>query len=185
MSDLDADPRWSRHAAWAVPLGLRACWAEPIPDRGTGVSGALALYLPRPGAPDDCDDGVLAALAGLVGLAVKAAQKESAFRTADESFDSLASTIPGVVYQRVVTPEGDIRYTYVSEGAREIFGVSAQEILADPEALFSRHGEDYRKDFRRRLLDASRALSLWDVEASIVTADGRRKYTHAIARPKR
>ena len=35
------------------------------------------------------------------------------------------------------------------------------------------------------MLLASKALTVWDVEASIVTRDGRKKYTHAIANPDR
>jgi diguanylate cyclase (GGDEF)-like protein len=96
------------------------------------------------------------------------------------------SGLPGVVvYQRVVTPDEQIRYTYISEGARDLFGVSPEEILSDPEALFRRHSDEYKAKFRERLLAASKSLTTWDVEASIVTPDGRKKYTHAIARPER
>ena len=104
---------------------------------------------------------------------------------ADERLASLAASIPGVVYQRQVTPEGDISYTYISEGARDLFGVSPEEILADPNALFDCHGPKYRSEFRDRLLTASRELRMWDVEAQIVTPDGEEKWTHAIARPYR
>jgi diguanylate cyclase (GGDEF)-like protein len=102
-----------------------------------------------------------------------------------QCFEALAS-LPGVVvYQRIVKPDGQIRYTYISEGARELFGVSAEEILTNPNALFSTHGDDYRAKFRERLMSASKALTVWDVEASIVTRDGQKKYTHAIARPQK
>ncbi len=106
-------------------------------------------------------------------------------RSADERFTSLAHTIPGVVYQRIVTPDGDIRYTYISDGARDLFGVAPEKIIADPQALFECHGPEYRKTFRQRLLAASRSLTMWDVEAQIVTVDGEEKWTHAIARPHR
>ncbi len=106
-------------------------------------------------------------------------------RSADERFTSLAHTIPGVVYQRIVTPDGDIRYTYISDGARDLFGVEPEKIVADPQALFECHGPEYRKTFRQRLLAASRSLTMWDVEAQIVTVDGEEKWTHAIARPHR
>src|SRR3954464_8126938 len=102
-----------------------------------------------------------------------------------DGFEALAK-LPGVViYQRLVTTDGQIRYTYISEGARELFGVSAEEIISDPKALFSCHSADYSAKFKERLLAASKSLTSWDVEASIVSRDGRKKYTHAIARPKR
>ena len=57
--------------------------------------------------------------------------------------------------------------------------------MSDPEALFKTHSPDYKAKFRERLLAASKALTMWDVEATLVTPDGRKKYTHAIARPTR
>jgi len=100
-----------------------------------------------------------------------------------ERLSAIAESIPGVVYQRVVTPDGDIRYTYISEGARELFGVSPEEILKDPNALFDIFTPEYHATFRERLLTAAKELKMWDVEASIVTREGQLKYTHAIARP--
>jgi diguanylate cyclase (GGDEF)-like protein len=112
------------------------------------------------------------------------ADAEQAFQPA-ECFAVLAS-LPGVVmYQRTVRPDGHICYNYISEGAKDLFGVSAEEILSNSDALFGTHGPDYRAKFRERLLSASKLLTVWNVEASIVTRDGKKKYTHAIARPER
>jgi PAS domain S-box-containing protein len=100
-----------------------------------------------------------------------------------DRLSAIAESIPGVVYQRIVTPDGDIRYTYISEGARDLFGVSPEEILKDPNALFDIFTPEYHATFRERLLTAARELKMWDVEASIITREGQLKYTHAIARP--
>ncbi len=104
-------------------------------------------------------------------------------QSASESFDSLASTLPGVVYQRLVSPEGDIRYTYISEGVREYFGLSPEQVLENSEVMFSTYTPEYRENFRKKLVEAGKQLKTWDVEASIVGPDGRTRYTHAIARP--
>ncbi len=102
-----------------------------------------------------------------------------------ERLSAIAASIPGVVYQRVVSPGGDIRYTYISEGARDLFGVAPEEILKDPNALFDIFTPEYHATFREKLLTAAKELKMWDVEASIITREGQRKYTHAIARPSR
>ncbi len=103
---------------------------------------------------------------------------------ATQRFESLASSLPGVVYQRRVFPDGDIRYTYISESAKKLFGISAAEILGNPKALFASYAPEYAESFRAKLLEASKSLAKWDVEASIIMPDGSRKYTHAIATPK-
>ncbi|MGI9435991.1 MAG: sensor histidine kinase [Geminicoccaceae bacterium] len=121
----------------------------------------------------------------LTGYAIDSTRRTQALLAANERFAALAKNIPGVVYQRVVRPNGDIRYTYISDAAKDLFGVAPDEILSDPQALFDCHGPDYYATFHDRLLAASRAMQLWDVEATIISRDGTRKYTHAIARPHR
>src|SRR2546423_9636934 len=113
------------------------------------------------------------------------ANQQTEFLQPEQCFAALCN-LPGVVvYQRIVSPDGEIHYSFISEGAKDLFGVSAEEILSNPNALFSTHGPDYRARFRERLLSAYQALANWDVEASIVTPDGQKKFTHAIARPER
>ena len=119
----------------------------------------------------------------LTGYAIDSTRRTQALLSADERFAALAKNIPGVVYQRVVRPNGDIRYTYISDAAMDLFGVAPEEILSNPQALFDCHGPDYYATFHDRLLAASRTMKLWDVEATIITRDGTRKFTHALARP--
>lgn len=110
---------------------------------------------------------------------------ESNSTSDSERLAAIAESIPGVVYQRVVTLDGDIRYTYISDGAKELFGVSPEEILNDPNALFDVFAPEYQSTFRDKLIEAAKNLDMWNVEATIITRDGQRKYTHAIARPSR
>ncbi len=129
------------------------------------------------------DPEALESLKLLTSYAINSSRRTKALLSADERFAALAKNIPGVVYQRVVRPNGDIRYTYISDAAKDLFGVEPKEILSNPQALFDCHGPDYYATFHDRLLTASRTMHLWDVEATIITRDGTRKFTHAIARP--
>lgn len=146
---------------------------------------ALLLVDHRPLVLGRAERYALDTLALLTRSAVEAERRRQALENANERFAALAKSIPGVVYQRVVAPNGNIRYTYISDAAKDLFGVEPNEILADPQALFDCHGPEYYATFRERLLDASRSLAIWDVEAEIITRDGQHKYTHAIARPHR
>ena len=185
VTDFASDGRWSEYAGHAMAHGYRSCWAEPIPDCGEGLYGIATLFYPDAREPDAGDERILWTLSSFIGFLINAAQREAAFRAANDRFAALVASIPGVVYQRLVTPEGEIFYSYISENASELFGVSASEILADPEALFRTHSPEYKARFRKRLIDASKAMTMWDVEATLVTPDGRKKHTHAIARPTR
>lgn len=173
----------NRRLALAWSHGFQAYCSLPVRGRGGSPIGALALHFREPHACDPVTERIIADLARLVGFAAEQIYWAKAMRSADLRFAALAQNIPGVVYQRTVKSDGQIRYTYISDGAKDLFGVPPEEILTDPNALFDCHGAQYRETFRDRLLTASRNLSMWDVEATIVTRSGQRKFTHAIARP--
>jgi diguanylate cyclase (GGDEF)-like protein len=165
-------------------LGYRSAICAPIVEKdGSAVIGAVAVYFAQ--RPADSDAALIAidAVARMVASVLQMRAAAADADRAEHQLAALASTIPGVVYQRRVHPDGTIRYTYISESAFDLFGVTAATILSDPEALFQHYGPDYRKEFRNRLLKASAEMSLWDVEATINRPDGTTRYTHAIARP--
>lgn len=67
----------------------------------------------------------------------------SALRASEEQFRQIASQIPGMVYRVHVDREGRRTYLFVSEGVRELYGVTPQQVLADGGLLRSmRHPED-------------------------------------------
>ena len=181
----DRAEQWQSFLALAKDHGIGACWAQPILSSEGEVVGTLTLYYADAHAPTPDDQRIMDEVLALAAFVLQHEKSERSRQFANDRLASLAKTIPGVVYQRLVNPDGEICYTYISEGARELFGVSPEEILANPNALFDCHGPEYRATFHERLKKASRDLEMWDVEAQIITRDGQEKWTHAIARPHR
>lgn len=69
---------------------------------------------------------------------------EAALRESEARYERIAANIPGVVYQFVFRPDGTKGYTFVSEGARSMFGVAPEEAMADAGALLDLiHPADY------------------------------------------
>jgi signal transduction histidine kinase len=166
-----------------VSHGMVPRWTVPIRNERDLPLGVLGLCSIDGGTLVQDERRVIHAMTQLSRFAIEHERRNVALKSADVRFASLAASIPGVVYQRIVDQDGGMRYSYISEGAKELFGVASEEIIADPQALFNCHGPDYAATFRDRILKASRDLTMWDVEATIVTHDGRPKFTHAIARP--
>ena len=176
----------SDHALLANAMGLRFVTCAPIQIEASGeIAGAVLVYQ-RVVQTQGRDVGDIAM--GTARVTAALMQVRSIVQKADRAttdLATLASTIPGVVYQRRVELNGKIKYTYISESAFDLFGVTAETILSDPEALFQHYGKEYRETFRKRLIQASKNMDIWDVEATILRPDGQKRYTHAIARPTR
>jgi diguanylate cyclase (GGDEF)-like protein len=182
VSDLGKDTRYNTATR---TRGWLACCAEPLLAASGDRLGAVSLYFKHAKLVARYRRLLREHAAPLLSACLSARPAGAPPVAQPDRFASLAATIPGVVYQRIVNPQGDIRYTYISEGAREFFGVAPEEIIKNPDVLFRTFSEEYKASFKQRLLAASQALTTWDVEASIVTPEGRIKYTHAIARPER
>jgi diguanylate cyclase (GGDEF)-like protein len=185
VGDMRRDTRFAKHNKLALAQGWLACCAEPLLTASGETVGVLSLYFASAKRIAKYRRLLREYAAPLLASCFSARTPSTSAVAQPDRFASLASTIPGVVYQRIVTPEGDIRYTYISEGAREFFGVAPEEIIKNPDVLFRTFSEEYKTSFKKRLIAASKALTTWDVEASIVTPEGRLRYTHAIARPER
>jgi len=56
---------------------------------------------------------------------------QQALREREEQLHRITAAVPGVVYQYVVGPDAEERFVFVSEGARELLGATADEILED------------------------------------------------------
>jgi len=177
--DLDADS--------GAPAHYVQAWYQFAYDGNENRmrEGVLVGLLKERREHSKLQDAALQAIAPIFRLVTGAIQTGRQLWMATQSFSSLTASLPGVVYQRQVSPDGEIRYTYISESAKELFGISAEEIINNPKALFSSYAPEYAESFRERLLQASKDMTKWDVEASIMMPDGTQKYTHAIATPDR
>jgi PAS domain S-box-containing protein len=63
---------------------------------------------------------------------------EQALHASEARFSHIAANVPGMVYQWVYPPVGPGGYTFVSEGARRMFGIAPEAALQNPAMLSDR-----------------------------------------------
>jgi PAS domain S-box-containing protein len=91
----------------------------------------------------------------------------------------------GMVYQVLRPPDGSRRFTYVSDSVRQLYGISPQQAIANPELVYGRvHPED-RERLWRVEEEAHRDLKTLRVEARIVEPSGRIRWSSFVATPRR
>ncbi len=102
-----------------------------------------------------------------------------------ERLQKIASRVPGVVYQYLLRPDGRSCFPFASEGMRDIYRVSPQDVLEDASRVFAAiHPDDY--DAVAESIQASaRDLSLWRHEYRVKFEDGTVRWLLGNASPQR
>ncbi|HBG06084.1 MAG: hypothetical protein A2075_08755 [Geobacteraceae bacterium GWC2_58_44] len=97
--------------------------------------------------------------------------------------DDSSRQVPGVKYLFQIFPDGSHRFPYLSEAARDIFGLSPEEAQADAEAVFARvHPEDYI-GLITSIEKAAGNLTPWEHEFRMNLSHGER-WLRAASRPQ-
>jgi len=98
---------------------------------------------------------------------------------------SIASNLPGVVFQRVLDPDGTFAYPYVSEGIEEILGCEAADIVFDSSILFDAMLDTDRERLLHELNLSADTLEAVDEDVRVIGADGRTHWLSGQSRPRR
>ena len=85
VRDIATDPLWDKYRDLALPLGLRACWSQPIMSDEGEVLGTLALYYREPREPGAEDWALLDGMAQLVRVLLVRDKREKALLLSQQS----------------------------------------------------------------------------------------------------
>ncbi len=110
---------------------------------------------------------------------------DDALRESEARFQHIVNNVPGMVYQWMYRPDGSGRYTYVSEGARTLFGVAPDDALRDPEALLGLLPPEDREQLRAQARDAAARLVQFRWEGRAVLASGEQRVIQIAAHGQR
>ena len=110
---------------------------------------------------------------------------EAALRESEAHLSNLTANIPGVVYQRLLEPDGTISFPYVSTGVSDIHGFEAEKIMRDPRVLLDSIHPDYLDAFQASLEHSAKTLEPTSLDYELVGKSSDRRWVRASARPHR
>lgn len=99
-------------------------------------------------------------------------------------FDQMSAHFPGHVMQRVLEPDGRVRYSYVSPGLSAL-GLDRDAIMAETASAQSWVHPDDANRWRAALLTSAQLLDTLDEEVRVIGDDGRVRWIHSIGNPRR
>ena len=178
VCDIASDPLWADFRELALAHSLRACWSTPIFSAEGKVIGTFAMYYREPRTPSQRDQGIIAQITHVAGVAIQRKLAEDALRRSEAY---LAET------QRL-SHTGSWAFNatsalYWSEENFRIWGFDPQQGLPDRASVLQRvHTEDRGRVFEY-VQNAVRDGRDYALEFRIVLPDGAVRYIHGLGHP--
>lgn len=107
------------------------------------------------------DQGRLCRIDALVDDITEAKQMEQALRASEERYQRMVANVPGLVFQFQLRPDGTMRFTFVSERSRELFGLEPEQLCEDPHVLFDHFTAEDRREILQGMADSAERLCPW------------------------
>ena len=97
-------------------------------------------------------------------------------------FSTIASLIPGVVYEFQQFKDGRTRFPYASAGIKEIYGVEPEHVIEDASAVFETLHPDDMPHITETIAESRANMTDWICEYRVVV-DGKERWVFGQARP--
>jgi DNA-binding response OmpR family regulator len=99
--------------------------------------------------------------------------------------EDISTSIPGVIYQFLVKPDGSWSFPYVSKGIESLFEVTSEDASQDPDVMTLCIIDEDRPSHRQSVENAVKNIAPWHHEHRILTRSGVMKWILATALPRR
>ncbi|EKE69596.1 sensor domain-containing diguanylate cyclase [Gallaecimonas xiamenensis] len=104
-------------------------------------------------------------------------------KEAEERLSKLAKTIPGLIYQYALDRDGHSWFPYASEGIRDIYGLSPQQVQDDASLVFDRVHPDDQDALAQSISLSANSLNKWHCQYR-VCFDGKEQWLEGNSIPE-
>jgi PAS domain S-box-containing protein len=115
-------------------------------------------------------------------------QKRQADAARDDALSHLqkiANSVPGMVYQFVLRPDGSSCLPFASEAMRDIYRVNPKDVRTDASAMLAMHHPDDQAQIMASVQDSATRLTPWQLEYRIRLNDGSERWLFGNSLPER
>ncbi|MBE9228805.1 PAS domain S-box protein [Phormidium sp. LEGE 05292] len=110
---------------------------------------------------------------------------EQALQKSQAKLQKLAASVPGMIYQYVIHPDGSHSFPYISPGCQQIWELEPEEMQSNPQLSFDMiHADDLPSLIEETEISAQ-TLQPWQWEGRIIPRSGKLKWVQGISRPEK
>lgn len=110
---------------------------------------------------------------------------EMALATTERRLTAVTDHIPGAIYERVLSPDGKISFSYVSAGVRQVIGKDPEEIMQDARQFIDTIHPDFHNEIWSRLKQSAADLTPLDMELPVTGPDGKPRWLQSKGYPRK
>lgn len=110
---------------------------------------------------------------------------ERALHETEQRLRTIADNINGMVFQRMLRPDGSVCYTYVNEGAKRLFDIDPEDMMADASLFLERIDADDRAAFMEALNRSVRTLEPVELDVRVTHRSGEERWLRSWSRPRK
>ena len=166
-------------------VGTQSLLAVPL-SYDHGLVGYIGFAAVKQAKTWSSDAVTMLRLTGeLFANALHRQQTETALRLSEARFQSLATNIPGIIYQYLKRSDGSDAFLYISQGCRDLFELDPAGVMQDSSLIWGTlHPEDLEA-IERSIRQSAQTMHPWHWEGRIITPSGQLKWLQGRSRPKR
>ncbi|MEK6476311.1 chemotaxis protein CheB [Catalinimonas sp. 4WD22] len=142
--------RWSAESYVGVPI------SSPLTEKSIGI---LVMMDEEPWKENSYTDYLLTLLSIRAGAELERMSAEKKIKEKSLQLENISNNVPGVIYEISKNKEGNLYLLYISEACYNLFGVTQEELLNNPEGLLSVIHEEDKDDY---LKERDRAVAELD-----------------------
>jgi diguanylate cyclase (GGDEF)-like protein/PAS domain S-box-containing protein len=143
-------------------------WVMPL------LGGALALII-----------AISVAASYLLGLNRRLAQSERTLKASHDRLDKLSQHLPGMIYQYRLYPDGRSSFPYASEGIKDIYGFTPDQVHDDASAVFARGHPDDLQRVIASIQQSATTQQPWIAEFRVQLPEKGLRWIYGQAKPER
>jgi PAS domain S-box-containing protein len=159
----DIDP--FRHQLRFLTQTGELCWLEIYVQRMLAANGAVM------------------GVSGTINDVTEWVQTQAALKESEANFQKMATTIPGMVYQFRLRPDGAMAFPFISPGSRELLELEPEAVEHDANAIFGLIHPDDRPGLDRSIALSAQTLESWTWQGRFILRSGKLKWVQGASCP--
>ena len=112
-------------------------------------------------------------------------EAEEELRKKDAKLANIASQVPGMLYQFMMKPDGTYAVPYSSDGVKDLFGCSPEDVRDDFDPIFNAIHPDDRNKIIQTINESVRHMSEWMCEYRVQLPDKPLKWIFGNSTPEK